>query len=244
MHRAAVPLVLLATLAAPTVLAEPLELASIEAPGTYQVGWKVVSVEHRWNGRLDAGDARSLKLLVEQENVTDVSVFVAWREDEESVDVTQDDLFELSVTSPDGIPYPTERGRGGSLAVGSGAINAIPSPLTIEVASADEAYDRLARYRAQGGLGEWRVSVRLADAGNPKGVDADRGNSYEVTVLVRHYEAVLLRVVSLDPPPPMTIAQAAKSAPPAWLWSTAALAAVALGLGGWLARDAWRRRRA
>lgn len=220
---------------------EPLELASIDAPGTYQVGWRLVETEHRFDGRLDEGASRALKLVVEQENVTDVTMLVEWTEDEESVDVSREDLFALAVVPPDGVPLPTARGREGRLGIGSGALNAIPAPLTIQVANADDAFDRLATFRGEAGIGAWRIALDLVDAGNPKGAKVDTGNSYSITVLVRHYEAVLLRVVSLEPPP-LTISQAAKAAPATWLWSTGALAAVALGLGGWLALGARRGR--
>lgn len=215
----------------------------LEGSGLFQVGWTVVESERSFEGRLDEGDARHLKIDVPQRNVTEFSVLLRWAESDDASGISQPDAFELNVERPTGGPVAGSPGksRTGVLRVSSGLVNELPTPFEVEARSAAAVREAAERFASDDGTGQWTVVLRLVDSGNPQGAKVDSGNSYSLTVRVRAFEAVLTRVVSLEPPP-LTVAEAARAAPAAWLWSAGGLALAASTLGVVLARDALKRR--
>ena len=232
---------------APAASAMPghgLEAQSLEGAGRFQVGWRIVETVQTYEGRLAEGSERTLRIVVPQ-NVTDVTVSLRWSETDDPTGLSQPDAFDLAVEWPDGTASPGSpaRSRAGVIRLPSGLVNDVPAPREVEAASVADVHRQLAREAGTAGTGPWKVTLRLVDAGNPGGAQVDTGNAYVLGVTVRHYEPVLTRIVSLEPPPTLTISEAARATPPVWVWSALLLAAAATVLGGLLARDASRRRR-
>ncbi len=239
------PWILLLVTASALARATPVSPNGLDGPGVYEVGWRLIEDAHAFEGRLDEGASRELRLTVADRNVTDIAVVVRWAETDDPHGLSQPDRFSVALRDP-GLreaPGSPVASAVGVARVSSGVVNSVPMPLRVEAESAADVREALAPYAGEAGRGAWTIVVRLESAGNPAGARVDAGNAYAVAVTVRRYEPSLMRVVDLAPPPAMGIIDAASRAPSAWLWTAGGLGAVAVGLGAFLVRDGLRGRR-
>lgn len=215
------------TLSAAGWAAGDAEGLSEAAVASYEVRWVERRAEKTFDGRLDEAASKPYALDLVQENLTRVDFVLSWVETEDSLGTTQDDTFRLEAAAPDGavVAGSPARGAGSVLVLRSGALNPLPEPMSVDA----DGLDRLADASSSLGQGTWRVTVTLESAGNPGGQKLDRGNTYVLTLVLRWYEATVLKSVSLEPP--RTLGPGGLSAS-TWEWVTYGLGGASVLLGG------------
>lgn len=225
---------------APAVLALALlaaGAAAATAPPEYEILYSERTATFDSDGTLAEGGAKAFKFVVSQPNVTRIDFVLTWRETGDTMRVSAPDRFALEVVAPSGATTPpSERSDDGELRVRADGLNRMPSG---GPASAAEVDERLAEGTGTNGMGEWRATVRLEDVGNPEGASVDDGNDYHLEVVLRFYEGVPMRVVTLSKP---TAAANLSASEQTWGWAAAALCLLALALGATLVAQQRRRR--
>lgn len=182
--------------------------AGVAAPAR-QVVFAEDSTLHETRGTLWPGQERVLDLRVDQENVTRVEVHLRWEGEA---------AFGLALRGPDGrhAAAPPAQEDPGRLSLALDDVHPVPEP--IAVAPGDEA-EALARAASHEGKGTWRVSLTMDEA-SPEARD------YTLLVVVYHYDAIPVRVVTLA-----GSADAPLAPPSGWTLVLAGMAGLAAALG-------------
>lgn len=190
------------------------------------------------SGDMAEGETRGFRFVVAEPNLTRIEFVLTWREEGDRTGFSKPDKFTLAVTSPDRLRLTPATSATGEARVVAPELNEMPAD---EHVAEEDVATRLADLTSYRGTGEWQVQVRLEDVGNPQGAQVDTGNSFELMVLVHHYEGVAMRVVSLAP---STGFAADLSSSPDFGWALAAggLGVAATILGVVLGVRTWRAR--
>lgn len=187
-----------------------------------EVSWRLIETERVVEGTLSEGGERSFDLAVEGPNLTHVEFTLAWQ-DSDRRELSGPDRFTMRLTGPDGLAA-TRDGDGGQLVAGLDVAD-VPDAKVADAADLDA-------WSSTRGAGVWRVVVRLEDVADPAGTELDPGEDFALLVRTSRYEAVPLRVVTLDEP------EVASRTEHAWGAAAGGLALLAAGLGV----AAWRRK--
>lgn len=198
--------------------------AALAAPDAYRVTFVEKRLERTFDGELAESGTRTYALDVRHRNVTRFDAVLSWVETGDAAGLSAEDTFRLDVRTPAGTSPEASpgEGNGGVLLVRSGEVNEVPLADETDTIELPPATDE--------GTGTWRVSVTLLSTGNPPGSKVDKGNAYVLSVVVRWYEAEVLRVVGLSAPQTLRAA----SATSAWEWATYGLGAASALLGALL----------
>lgn len=225
MGRGHVLLVLALLLFAPPASAAP----------THQVLFTERTTEFHAEGSLAESETRGYRFVVAQPNVTRIDFLLAWDETGDSSGLSKPDTLSMQVHKPDGAAVGgLARSANGQLQVVAAGIAPLPADFE---ATDDDIPARLAAATTHEGEGEWRVSVRLEDTGNPQGARVDNTNAFELRVLIHFYEATPMRVVSLGKP-----VQAIGVSPQQWSVALGGLLVLASLLAAGIAWQGLRRR--
>lgn len=180
------------------------------APGGRQVVFVEETTVYEHHDLLLPGETRVLPFHVRESNVTRVQVHLRWTEDGGAT-------VRLEVDDPQGRPAgPPAASARGALLVEALGLGEVPPPVT---APEEDVPAALAAAASRAGQGAWRASARLDE-------DAAEAREVLLVVVVSHYSAIPLRVVTLSE------GRAGLAPPPvAWAVVLAALSAAACALG-------------
>lgn len=144
----------------------------------------------RTSGSTDEGDETAATVPVERRNVTRIEWVLEWTDD-----VGGPDVFNVTVTSPDGRTHSAQA-DGGTVSVAFDDLAVLPPEMRLTGQGEADVRARAEQsYGSQAAIGDWSVVVKLVDAGDqvtPVGnvvVQEDAGNEWTLTPRLTYYEA-------------------------------------------------------